>query len=102
MVQLPTKSKGHEIISKREIVPGVYSVESLTKKVNVFCITSIVNMLEEDITIHSPHTELEEIENDHDDTALIFLNSVVEDGTRVRKLHELRIDHLNSEERFPH
>ena len=85
---------------KTETVPGVYLAESLTKKVNGFCVTSIVNMLEVDITIDSPHVELEEIENDPDDTALIFSNSVIEDSTRLHKLHDkLRTDHLNSEER---
>jgi len=43
IVQLPTKSKGLEIISKREIVPGVYLAESLTEEINGYCITSIVN-----------------------------------------------------------
>jgi hypothetical protein len=58
-----------------------------------------VNTLEEDI-IDSPHVELEEIEEDTNDTALIFLNLVNEDSTRLRKLRdELRTEHLNSEER---
>lgn len=100
IVQLPTKSKGCGIISKREIAPGVYLAESLTKEVNGYCITSIVNTLGEDITIHSPHVELEEIENDCDDAVLMFSNSVVEDNSQASKLcEELRTDHLNSEER---
>ena len=58
-----------------------------------------MNTLEEDITIDSPHIELKEIKNDSDDTSLMFLKSVVEDGTWLCKLHDkLRIDHLNSEE----
>ena len=40
-----------------------------------------MNTLEEDITIDSPHIELKEIKNDSDDTSLMFLKSVVEDGT---------------------
>jgi hypothetical protein len=59
-----------------------------------------VNTLERDVTIDSPHVQLEEIEDNPNDTALIFLNSVTEDGTRLRKLRdELRTEHLNSEER---
>ena len=49
IVQLPTKSKELGIISKREIVPGVYLAESLTEEINGYCITSIVNTLERDI-----------------------------------------------------
>jgi hypothetical protein len=97
---LPTKSKGHGIVSKREIIPGAYLAESLIKEINGYCVTSIVNTLEEDITIDSPHVELEEIEDDPNDTALIFLNFVNENSTRLRKLHdELRTNYLNSEER---
>jgi hypothetical protein len=51
-VQLPTKSKGHVIIPKREIVPGVYLAESLAREVDGYCVTSIINTLEKDVTIH--------------------------------------------------
>jgi hypothetical protein len=99
IVQLPTKSKGHGILSKREIIPG-YIKQSLTKEVNGFCFTSNVTALEENITIDFPHVELEEVENDPYDTDLIFSNSVIEGRTRLRKVREeLRTDHLNNEER---
>jgi hypothetical protein len=71
IVQLPTKSKGHGIISKREIVPGVYLAESLTREVDGYCVTSIINTLGEDVTINSPHVELEEVDDNYDNTALI-------------------------------
>jgi hypothetical protein len=74
IVELPTTSKGHGIIPKREIVPGVYLAKSLTRESNGYCVTGIVNMLGEDIMIDSPHVELEETENDYDDT-VIFLNT---------------------------
>jgi hypothetical protein len=61
IVELPTTSKGHGLISKREIVPGVYIAESLATGTNGYCVTSIVNTLEEDITIDSPLVELEEL-----------------------------------------
>jgi len=85
---LLTKSKGFGIISKRVIIPGVYLAESVTKETDGFCVTSIINTLEEDITIDSPHAELEEIESDPDDTALLFLNSVIEDSARLSKLRD--------------
>ena len=71
IVQLPTTSKGHRI-PKSEIVQGVYLAESLTNEVNGYCITSIVNTLEEDITIDLPQVELEEVEIDPDDTVFSF------------------------------
>jgi len=40
IVRLPTKSKGHRIIPKRKIVPGVYLAESLTREVNGYCVSS--------------------------------------------------------------
>lgn len=42
-------------------MPGVYLAESLTDEINGYCITSIVNTLEREITIDSPYVELEEI-----------------------------------------
>jgi hypothetical protein len=100
IVQLPTKSKGHEIISKREVVPGVYLAESLTREVNGYCVTSIVNTLGEDDEIDPPHVELREIEDDYDNTVFMFSNSIVQDSSRLSKLHdELRTEHLNNEER---
>ena len=100
IVRLPTTSKGHGLISKREVAPGVYLAESLTRETNGYCVTSIVNTLEEDITIDSPHVELEEIGNDHDATIMTCTTAVAEDSKRLSKLREeLRVDHLNSEER---
>jgi len=59
-----------------------------------------VNTLGEDVIIDPPHVELEEVEDDYDNTVFMFSNSVVEDGSQLSKLcDELRMDHLNSEER---
>ena len=100
IVQLPTKCKGLGIISKREIIPGVHLAESLTEEINGYCITSIVNTLERDITIDPPHVELEEIEDKCDDAVLMFPSSEVETSHRLSKLRdELRTDHLSNEER---
>jgi len=51
IVNLPTKSMGHGLISKKELIPGIYLAESLTKEMNRKCFTSIVNTLEEDINL---------------------------------------------------
>jgi len=49
VVRLPTKSKGFGIISKIEIVPGVYLAEALTEGVDGYCVTSIMNTSEENV-----------------------------------------------------
>ena len=81
-------------------MPGVYLAEALTTGVDGYCVTSIVNTSEDDVTIEPPFVELEEVENDYDNSVLIFSASVNENGNRLSKLHnELRTEHLNSEER---
>jgi len=86
IVQLHNKSKKLGIITKKEIILWVYLAETLTKEVDGYCVTSIVNKLGEDITIDCPFVELEETENDCDDAVLIFSNSVVENGNKLSKL----------------
>jgi hypothetical protein len=101
IVRLPTKSKGLGVISKSELAPGVYLAEALTEGVNGYCVVSIVNTSEEDVTVEIPPVELEEIEDDDSKKALIFSTSVDEIGDRLSKLrNELRTDHLNSEEKL--
>jgi len=100
IVQLPTKSRGTGIISKGELAPGVYLAEALTEGVDGYCVISIVNTSDEDVTIEPPFVELEEVENDCDNLFLIYFVSVNENGNRLSKLrNELRTEHLNSEER---
>jgi hypothetical protein len=94
---VPTKSRGFGIISKGALAPGVYLAETLTEGVDGYCVASIVNT-SEDVTCEIPFVELEEIENDDSEKALIFSTSVAEIGHRLSKLrNELRTDHLNSE-----
>ena len=100
-MRLPTKSKGLGVISKSKLAPGVYLAEALTEGVNGYCVPSIVNTSEEDVTVEIPLVDLEEIENDGSEKALIFSTSVVEIDNRLCKLrNELRTDHLNSEEKL--
>jgi len=58
IVRLPNKSIG--ITPKGEIVPGIYLAQSQTVEINGYCINSVVNTLEREITIDS-HVQLEEI-----------------------------------------
>jgi hypothetical protein len=70
------------------------------EEINGYCITSIVNTLERDITINSPLVELEEIGNECDGATLMLPSSEVETKDRLFKLQdELRTDHLSNEER---
>jgi hypothetical protein len=85
IVRLPTESKGSGIISKGELVPGVYLAEALTEGIDGYCVTSIINTLEEDITIETPFVKLEEVECEFDDVALIFSTSVSENCNRLSK-----------------
>jgi hypothetical protein len=81
-VKLPTTCKGQGLISRREIIPGIYMAESLTREIEGACITSTVNTLEEDVTIDAPLVELEEIEESLQSEAMIFATTLVEDETR--------------------
>ena len=82
-VQLPTKCKGLGIISKGEIIPGVYLAESMTEEVNIYCITSIINTLEKKVTIDPPQVELEKMEDECTETVLLFPSSEVEPNDRL-------------------
>jgi hypothetical protein len=78
-VKLLTTCKGQGLISRREIIPGIYMAESLTREMEGACITSIVNTLEEDVTIDGTLVELEEIEEPIQSEAMIFVTTLVED-----------------------
>ena len=59
-----------------------------------------MNTLERDITIDSPHVELEETEDECDDAVLMFSSLEVKISNRLSKLRdELRTDHLSNEKR---
>ena len=101
IVKLSTKSLGYGLISKKELMPGVYLAESLTKAMNGMCITSIINTLEEDITLDLPQVLLEEVDDNEESMPLICTAVLVEDTVRLSRLREqLRPDHLNNGERI--
>jgi len=56
---------------------------------------AFVNTSKEDVTTEPPFVELEEVENDYDNSVLIFSALVNENGNRLSKLrNELRTEHL--------
>jgi hypothetical protein len=100
IVRVPTKSKGLGMINKTEFMPGLYLAESLTEEINGYCVTSIVNTLEKEITVEPPYVELEEI-SESEETTLIFSSSKVKTNDRNSNLrNELRTNHLSNEERL--
>jgi hypothetical protein len=100
IVHLPTKFTGLGIVTKKELAPGVYLAETLTEGIDGYCITSIVNTSQVDVTIRPPVIELEEAQIDGDSSTLFFSASVSENCGRLSKLNDaLRTDHLDSEER---
>jgi hypothetical protein len=52
---------GHGLIFKKEFIRGIYLAESLTKAMNRKCINSLINTLEEDITLGPPVFLLEKV-----------------------------------------
>jgi hypothetical protein len=98
IVKLTTKSLGHGLISKRELIPGVYLVESLTKAINEKYITSIINTPKEDVTLDPPQVLLEAVDDSEEVMTLIHTAVPVEVAGRLSRLCEqLRKNHLNDE-----
>ena len=97
IVKLPTKSMGHGLISKKELIPGIYLAESLTKEMNGKRIKSILNTLEEDISLHPPQVLLETVDDNEEAITLTHTAVPVEVAGRLSRLRDeqLRIDHLN-------
>jgi hypothetical protein len=91
---------GHGLISKKELMPGVYLAESLTKAMNGRCITCIVNTLEDDINLDPLQVILEEVGASEE--AMTLIRTAVPEyvASRISRLREqLRTDQLNGEER---
>jgi hypothetical protein len=89
----------HELVSKKELIAGVFLAESLTRAMNGKCITSILNTLERDVTLDPPQVLLEAVDDSEEETTLIHTAVPVEVAGRLSRLRELRTDHLNDEER---
>jgi hypothetical protein len=99
-LKLPAHSLGLGLISIRELKPGVYLAESLTKAISGKFITGIVNTLEEDIILDLPQVILEELGDSEEAMTVIHTAVPVEVAGRLSRLREqLRTDHLNDEER---
>ena len=87
------------MLPKNELVPGVYLASSLTRAVNDFCVTNLVNTMETDRTVEIPCVLLEGLEESESALTLTF-TAVAGSDSRLSILRNyLRLDHLNSQER---
>ena len=101
---MPTKSEELKVglICKTELLPGIIMAETLTVVGEGGCLTSILKMNDEEISLSLPIVDLEECEIE---TNTIQVDTSVAQGavTREDRLRELRrrirTDHLNEQER---
>jgi len=91
VVKVPTKSKELKVglISKTELLPGVIMAETLTVVREGGCLTSILNMNDEDVSLSLPLVNLEEcnIEDKAIEEDMFLVQGAV---TREDMLPELR------------
>lgn len=98
VVKLPVKegSPSVGILDKCEIQEGIFMAGSLTKVIDGYVITSILNTNEEEAEIQEPLVELNEVE------PVQNLTGATEEKQKDREkriLEQLRLDHLNDEEK---
>ena len=87
------------MLPKNELLPGVYLASSLTRAINGVCVTSIINTTETDQTVELPRVVLEGLDKSESALTLTF-SAVPGSHNRISNLrNQLRLDHLNSEER---
>jgi hypothetical protein len=84
------------MINKRELQKGVFLAASLTKVVNGFAMTSILNTTEVELEVQIPVVELDEVGSVGEESS----SAGCEYQDRERNvLTQLRVDHLNAEEK---
>ena len=104
VVKVPIKSKELKVglISKTELLPGVIMAETLTVVREGGCLTSILNMNDEDISLFLPLVNLEEcnIEDNAIEVDKFLVQKAVTREDRLPELRQrIRTDHLNDQER---
>jgi len=99
IVRVPNSSKGLGLLSKTEFLPGVYLASSLTRAINGGCATGIINTTEIELTIELPCFDLEDLDN-KESTLTVTFTAVTGSDCRLSRLrNQLRLEHLNGEER---
>ena len=99
IVRVPSALKGLGLLPKCELLPGVYLAASLAREVSDGCVTSIINTAETDVTVELPCVDLEDLDSSERALTLTF-TAVAGSNCRLSRLcNQLRLEHLNSEER---
>jgi hypothetical protein len=100
IVRVPNSSKGTCLLPKSELSQGIYLASSLTTAINGVCVTNIINMTGTDQTVELPRVVLEGLDKSEGALTLTF-SAVTGGDSRISNLrNQLRLDHLNSEERM--
>jgi len=104
VVKVPTNSEELKtgLISKTELLPGVIIAETLTVVRDGGCLTSILNMNDEEVSLLLPVVELEECEGEFNTIQVdtFTAQGVVSREDRLRQLRKrIRTDHLNNQEK---
>ena len=104
VVKVPTNSEELKtgLITKTELLPGVIIAETLTAVRDGGCITSILNMNDEEVSLPLPVVELEYCEGEFNTIQVdtFIAQGAVSCEDRLRELRErIRTDHLNNQEK---
>ena len=99
IVRVPANYKGLVLLDKNEILPGVYLASALTRGENGVCVTSIINSTERHQTVNLLSVDLKSLEEGEGSLNLTLSAVANSDGRLTDLRNQLRLDHLNSEER---
>jgi len=104
VVKVPTNSEELKtgLVSKTELLPGVIIAETLTVVRDGGCLTSILNMNDEEVSLPLPIVELEECEGEFNTIQVdtFIAQGAVSRDDRLRELRKrIRTDHLNNQEK---
>jgi hypothetical protein len=97
VVKIPIKQGAPKvgIVRKQKIREGVFLAEALTRATDGYVMTSILNTNDSEIEIEEPVIELEEVDLDRE----MDQGCVNYENREKVILDQLRLDHLNNEER---
>ncbi|KAK2577812.1 hypothetical protein KPH14_012695 [Odynerus spinipes] len=105
IVVVRTPSKGEGLVEKREIEPGVYIADCLTKAEGGECVISIMNTTENEVELTGISVEVKDpaipLKKQTAGEVRMKLNTLRSSGIeRMRKLRDsIRTEHLNQEEK---
>jgi hypothetical protein len=104
IVKMPTDSKELKVglIKRTELLPGIVMAETLTVVREGGCLTSLLNMIYEEVSLSLPVVVLEEcdVQNNAIRVETFVAQEAVAEESRLRELRKrIRTDHLNDQER---